>query len=106
MSQMNKTTPAEKKYLQEALDWIASQMEEDEMILNTMDQITAYCGNDCADEVSSKLYDIIGRASDIAAGLIYRGAGGGEYSMTAWAERNAEYVAGFIILIKIFHSSN
>ncbi len=53
------------------------------MILNTMEQIAAYCGTDCADEVSSKLYDIIGRASDIAAGLICRGTEGCEYNMTA-----------------------
>ncbi len=80
---MNKMTPTETKYLLAASDWVASQIEEDEMILNAMDQITEYCGIDYADEVSSKLYDIIGKASDIAAGMICRGAEGCECSMTA-----------------------
>ena len=83
MSQMNKMMPAEKKYLQATSDWVASQMEEDEVILDAMDQITAYCGNACEDEVSSKLYDIIGRASDIAAGLICHRQEDCESSMTA-----------------------
>lgn len=83
MSQMNKMMPAEKMYLQATSDWVASQMEGDEMILDAMDQITAYCGIDCEDEVSSKLYDIIGRASDIAAGLICHRQEDCESSMTA-----------------------
>lgn len=73
----------ERKYLQATSDWVASQMEGDEVIQNTMDQITAYCGNDCEDEFNSKLYDIIGRASDIAAGLICCRQEGCECSMTA-----------------------
>ncbi len=51
-------------------DWIASRIEEDEVIAKTMDNITASCGRDCADEVSSWLFDIIGRSADIAAGLM------------------------------------
>ena len=51
-------------------DWVASHIEEDEVIAKTMDHITACCGRGCEDEVSSWLYDIIGRAADVAAGLV------------------------------------
>lgn len=51
-------------------DWMASHIEEDEVIVKTMDNITACCGKGCEDEVSSWLYDIIGRAADVATGLI------------------------------------
>lgn len=53
-------------------NWMASHIEEDEVVIKTMDSITACCGGDREDEVNSMLYEIIGRAADVAASLLLR----------------------------------